>query len=88
MYQAIDAGLPVVVGENPSMKSVVEDLKVGVSVNTDGSNISLIEKGIKEVLNKRDVFIENIKHLTDEIKWESQEPSLKKAIDILLTNCK
>ena len=88
LYQAIDAGLPVVVGENPSMKSVVEDLKVGVSVDTDGSDISLIEKGIKEVLRKRGVFVDNIKHLSNEIKWESQELSLKKAIDFLINNSK
>lgn len=86
LYQAIDAGLPVVVGENPSMKSVVEELNVGVSVATDGSDISLIEKGIKEVLEKKETFMGNNQQLKNQIKWESQEPSLKKAIEILLTN--
>ena len=88
LYQAIDAGLPVVVGANPSMKSVVEELNVGVSVETDGSDISLIEKGICEVLKKRDIFVDNISHLTNQIKWESQETNLKKAIEILITNKK
>lgn len=86
LYQAIDAGLPVVVGSNPSMKSIVEELGVGVSVDTDGSDISMIEEGIKTVLSKRDGYLNNIKKLTNEIKWESQEPSLKKAVDILINN--
>ena len=86
LYQAIDAGLPVVVGSNPSMKFVVEDLGVGISVDTDGSDITLIENGIKTVLEKREYFVENIKHLKNEIKWESQESSLKQAVEILINN--
>jgi glycosyltransferase involved in cell wall biosynthesis len=86
LYQAIDAGLPVVVGSNPSMKSIVEELGVGVSVDTDGSVISKIEEGIKTILNNRESYVGNIQKLTNEIKWESQEPSLKQAVDILINN--
>ena len=88
LYQAIDAGLPVVVGSNPSMKYVVEDLGVGVSVDTDGSDIKLIESGVKTILDNRAMYVSNIKCLTNEIKWESQEPALKRAIDILIANTK
>lgn len=88
LYQAIDAGLPVVVGSNPSMKDVVEEYKVGVSVDTDGSDIKMIEKGINTVLENREVYVDNIKRMTNEIKWESQEPTLRKAIDILIENTK
>lgn len=84
LYQAIDAGLPVVVGSNPSMKGIVEELGVGLSVDTDGSDVPLIEHGIRLLLDKRDSFVDNIKHLHGEIKWESQEPSLKQAVDILI----
>lgn len=84
LYQAIDAGLPVVVGSNPSMKYIVEDLGVGVSVETDGEDIALIEKGIKAVLDNRDVYVDNIKRLNNEIKWESQEPTLKKVVELLI----
>lgn len=84
LYQAIDAGLPVVVGNNPSMKSIVEDLNVGVSVDTDGSDIALIEDGIKMVLEKHLLFVNNIKHLTNEIKWDSQEPVFKQVIEKII----
>ncbi len=84
LYQAIDAGLPVVVGSNPSMKSVVEDMGVGVSVETDGDNIELIVEGIQTVLEKRDMFVKSIHNLTNQIKWESQEYILKKVIEILI----
>jgi len=86
LYQAIDAGLPVVVGSNPSMKSVVEELGAGVSVDTDGSDISLIENGIKTILDNREQYVNNINQLTNEIKWESQEPVFKHAIEILINN--
>lgn len=84
LYQAIDAGLPVVVGNNPSMKSIVEDLNVGVSVDTDGSNIALIEDGIKMVLDRHQLFVNNIKQLTNEIKWDSQEPVFKQVIEKII----
>lgn len=84
LYQALDTGLPVVVGANPSMKSVVEDLGVGVSVDTDGRDISLIEKGIATVLENRDKYVDNIKHLSNEITWDSQESTLKTAINTII----
>lgn len=88
LYQAIDAGLPVVVGENPSMKDVVEKYEVGVSVDTDGSDIKVIEKGINTILKNREVFVKNIKRMKNDIKWESQEPTLRKAIEVLIANVK
>ncbi len=81
LYQAIDAGLPVVVGSNPSMKSVVEELGVGISVNTDGSDINIIEEGISSLISKYDIYKDNISKLKDEIKWDSQIPLLKKIFE-------
>ena len=77
LYQAVDMGLPVVVGANPSMKSTVEELGVGVSVDTDGSDPELIKKGLAEVLEKHDIFVDNIGKLGDEIHWDNQEELLK-----------
>lgn len=86
LYQAVDAGLPVVVGSNPSMKGVVEEYGVGVSVDTDGGDVDKIKKGIMSILNKRDYYIENINKLSNEINWKTQEPSLTKAIEKLIYN--
>ncbi len=83
LYQAIDAGLPVVVGANPPMKSVVEDLKVGVSVDTDGSDIGKITEGIKTLLENFDTYKQSIENLHDEIKWDSQTKLLKNTFDKL-----
>lgn len=83
LYQAIDAGLPVVVGSNPSMKSVVEDLNVGVSVDTDGCEIEKILKGISDLMANYDIYKRNIAALKDEIKWVSQEALLKKTFEEL-----
>ena len=77
LYQAIDAGLPVVVGSNPSMKSVVEDLGVGISVDTDGCDAAKISQGIDALLKNYVEFKNHIDNLKDEIKWDSQVSLLK-----------
>ncbi len=81
LYQAIEEGLPVVVGSNPPMKTIVEELGVGISVNTDGGNIDLIKNGISELLKNYDTLKSNISKLNNEIKWESQIPLLKSTFE-------
>lgn len=85
LYQAIEEGLPVVVGSNPSMKAVVEDLGVGISIDTDGSNTAMITKGIADLLADYDNYKRNIENLKDEIKWDSQKPLIKKTFETLFT---
>ena len=85
LYQAIDTGLPVVVGSNPSMKSVVEDLGVGISVDTDGSDTEKITQGIASLLAGYDGFKSHIGNLRDEIKWDSQTALLRTTFESLFT---
>lgn len=86
LYQAIDSGLPVVVGSNPSMKAVVEDLGVGVCVNTDGKDVDAVTQGLKILLENYDIYKTNINKLKNEIKWASQEPLLKKTFESIIYN--
>lgn len=83
LYQAIDEGLPVVVGSNPSMKKVVDDFGVGISVDTDGSDTNKITKGVAELLENYDTYKKNTEKLTNEIKWDSQKPLLKEKFESL-----
>lgn len=86
LYQAIDMGLPVVVGANPPMKATVEELGVGISVDTDGSDADMIVRGLATLLENYDKFKSNIDKLKDEIKWDTQSVSIKKAFESLLNH--
>lgn len=81
MYQAIDMGLPVVVGANPPMKAVVEELGVGTSVDTDGSDAALIAQGLASLLADIDVYKARIALLKDEIHWNSQNELLRQTFE-------
>lgn len=85
LYQAIDEGLPVVVGSNPSMKAVVEGLGVGISIDTDGSDINKITEGLSELLANYGKYKSNIDKQGDEIKWDSQIPLLKSTFESLFS---
>ena len=76
LYQAIDMGLPVVVGSNPAMKSTVEEYGVGISVDTDGSDENMIKDGLSKLLSQLSLYQDNISKLKDEIHWNSQDTLL------------
>lgn len=83
-YQAVILGLPVVVGNNPPLKELVEKYGFGVVVNTDGSDISEIIIGLQKVIYQRSKYIESIaknKHL---LTWERQEWILKDVVKKLI----
>lgn len=85
LYQAIDAGLPVLVGENPTMKKVVESLNVGISVDTDGSEIEKIKIGLDTLFENCQEYSFNISKLQNEIKWNSQNDVLNNTFNKLFT---
>lgn len=81
LYQTIDMGLPAVVGANPPMKAIVDDLGVGISVDTDGSDITKMAQGLSSLLSDYDNYKSNISELKDEISWESQTSVFKTAFE-------
>lgn len=81
LYQAIDIGLPAVVGANPPMKAIVEDLGVGISVGTDGSDVTLMAQGLSLLLSDYNNYKSNINKLKDEINWDSQISVFKTAFE-------
>ena len=86
LYQAVDVGLPAVVGANPPMKAIVDDLGVGISVDTDGSDVTKMAQGLSLLLSNYDEYKADINKLKDEINWESQTSVFKAAFDYYLRN--
>lgn len=85
MYQSIINNCPVVVGNNPPMKGLVEKYGFGVVLSDDGSNEAGIADGLKIVLKDYDEFLVNIKRYSHRILWDSQEEEFKKIIDVLFS---
>lgn len=84
-YQSVILGVPVVVGNNPSMKSLVEKYNFGVSIDTDGSDIDKISKGIETVLNHLEEYKVSIQHNKNKLIWAEQEGVVKDIIVNLLS---
>lgn len=79
-YQAVILGLPVVVGENPPMRELVEKYNLGVSVNTDGCHVEEIIKGLDKIINNRDLFLDSIEKNKKNLTWNSQDTIIQQII--------
>lgn len=80
-YQAVILGLPVVVGNNPPMKELVEKYDFGVVANTDGSNVSEIIIGLQQVIHRRSQYLESIEKNKHLLTWDQQDGILKTVVD-------
>lgn len=72
MFQCLALSKPVIVGCNPTMKSVVEKYKVGIVQDSDGSDINEGISSIKNMMYNYDEYFENIKKYHSLFSWEKQ----------------
>lgn len=82
-YQAAILGLPVVVGNNPPMKELVEKYKLGVVANTDGNNVSEIIIGLQQVIHCHVQYKESIEKNKRFLTWDQQEEVIKQVVEKL-----
>lgn len=83
LFQNIINGNPVVVGNNPPMKELVDNYGVGVCVDTDGSDQEKIVAGIKDVLENMDSIKTKLAAAESQWLWGSQENTIRKIVDKL-----
>ncbi len=81
MYQSIIFQKPVIVGCNEPMSGLVLKYGFGVALKGDGSNVVEILDAIHTLLNRYDVFFENIKKNKEHIVWSKQEQALKAIVE-------
>lgn len=72
-YQSVILGLPVIVGNNPPMKELVEKYGFGVSIDDDGRNIKKIENALAYVVDHLEEFTQNIYTYRDKLTWNTQD---------------
>lgn len=77
MYQNVINGNPIVVGNNPPMRSFVEKWGCGVVVDSDGSDVCAMTKGLYEVLSNYEQYRERSLLAASHILWESQNDTIK-----------
>ena len=83
LFQNLINGNPVVVGYNPPMKELVEKYGVGVSAETDGSDIDAIIRAIKQVITKYDSIKQNIAFNEKQWLWNIQDNTIANIITSL-----
>lgn len=84
LFQNLNNGVPVVVGNNPSLKDIVEKYNVGVCANTDGSDVVEIQTAMKKLIKDYDLFKKNTDLYHDEWLWQSQEGVIKQILDMIV----
>ncbi len=82
-YQAVIMGLPVVVGNNPSMRELVQKYKFGVSIDDDGRDVEKIEAGIADVMENYEVYRQNVLTYRHLLVWDNQDEIIKEIINKL-----
>lgn len=71
-YQALNRGVPVIVGNNPPMKRIINETKAGVVLKTDGSMVDDIIKGITELERNYSLFKQKAESVKEKYIWEAQ----------------
>ncbi|RLD54245.1 MAG: hypothetical protein DRJ01_18285, partial [Bacteroidetes bacterium] len=76
LYQAISRGIPVIVGNNPPMKSILEKTKSGVVLSDDGQNMINIINGIKYLQKNYSKYKENSLKTRKLFLWNTQKDKI------------
>lgn len=86
LFQNLINGNPVVVGENPPMKEIVENYGVGVCAKTDGSDVKEISKAILSLMENYDSIQAKVLENKKNWLWESQESIICEIVKKWLKN--
>lgn len=84
LFQNLINGNPVVVGNNPPMKELIDKYGVGVCAETDGRNIEAIISAIKQVVTNYDAIKQNILRNEAQWLWNQQDSILGEITEKLL----
>lgn len=76
-YQAVILGLPVIVGNNPSMKEFVDKYGLGISIDDDGCSIDKIAEAIYKLFHNYDQYQVNNIINRNIVVWDQQEDFFK-----------
>lgn len=84
LFQNINNGNPVVVGNNPPMKELVEQYGVGVCADTDGCDQKKIVEAMNQLLDNIETYKANIAANEGKWLWATQEDTISAFVEKLL----
>ncbi|NHE59335.1 glycosyltransferase family 4 protein [Cyclobacterium plantarum] len=80
LYHSLNYGLPVIVGKNPTMATVVERHECGIVVDSFGENSRDIEVAIRRLKEDYKFYKKHAMELKDRFVWESQIDVIRKIL--------
>jgi glycosyltransferase involved in cell wall biosynthesis len=84
LYQLITRGVPVIVGNNPPLKNIVEETGAGIVLDNDGSDQYSIKSALSKMMNDKEFnkYTAALKgpYVKNLYSWESQIYSILKRI--------
>lgn len=83
-FQNIINGNPVVVGNNPPMKELVEKFGVGICARTDGTDVTMISEAIASLMNQYETLKKNCLSFSEKIMWHNQETTIQKVMNTFI----
>lgn len=83
LFQSINNGIPVVVGNNPPMKELVEKYGVGVCAETDGGDVKSIINAIEIVIGDYEGFKHNLEANAQNWLWNQQDNIMREIVEKL-----
>lgn len=74
LFQLLGRNIPVITGNNPTMKSWVERVNGGIVLDDDGQNVVLLENAIQKMLTERQIYSDALQGVNklELFNWESQ----------------
>lgn len=82
LYQALMRGKPVLVGNNPPMRKLIERTNAGVVLNTDGRDAGDLQEGITILINGIDEFTSQAIKVKTHYLWENHEENFRKIVTL------
>ena len=83
-FQNVINGNPVVVGNNPPLKELVDKYNVGICADTDGSDQKKISIAITEMLKELSKYKTNLSNTKEKWLWGAQESTIKSFMEKFL----
>src|SRR5690606_34640251 len=74
LYQLMTRNIPAVVGSNPTMRIIIEELEAGIVLQDDGRNEDVLREAIESMLIDRMRFKNNLLSIdkTTRFSWSNQ----------------
>lgn len=77
LYQALMRGTPVITGNNPPMKRLIEETGAGVVLSSDGCQVDDIVQGIEKLKSNYQFYKNQALGVKDKFIWDNQLGRIK-----------